>query len=171
MPLPLMLAAARNLPASDAAIRAGGFRVGTAPGFELDGRVLGLLGLGRLGRRVARYGAALGIEVVAWSQILTAEAAQDGGAAHAPLDALLRRADVVSLQLVLSARTRGLLGAPELACMKSGAILVNTSRGPLVDEAALIEALRAGRLVAALDVYDREPLPAATRSAPCRIPY
>lgn len=158
--LSLMLAAARNLPAADASIRAGGFQAGTAPGFELEGRTLGLLGLGRLGRRMARYGAALGMEVVAWSQNLTAETAQEGGAAYLPLDTLLRRADVVSLHLVLSARTRGLLGAPQLACMKPGAILVNTSRGPLVDEAALVEALRAGRLVAALDVYDREPLPA-----------
>lgn len=158
--LALMLAAARSLPAADASIRADGFQAGTVPGIELEGRVLGLLGLGRLGRRMARYGAALGMEVLAWSQNLTAEAAREGGAAYTPLDTLLRRADVVSLHLVLSARTRGLLGATQLACMKPGAILVNTSRGPLVDEAALIEAVRTGRLVAALDVYDREPLPA-----------
>lgn len=158
--LALMLAAARGLPAGDAAIRSGGFQTGTMPGFALEGKVLGLLGLGRLGQRMARYGWALGMEVIAWSQNLTAEAAQEGGAAYAPLDTLLRRADVVSLHLVLSPRTRGLIGATQLAAMKPGSILVNTSRGPLVDEAALLEALQAGKLIAALDVYDREPLPA-----------
>lgn len=158
--LALMLAAARGLPAGDAAIRAGGFQAGTLPGMALEGKVLGLLGLGRLGKRVARYGAALGMEVIAWSANLTEARAQEGGAAYAPLDVLLGRADVVSLHLVLSPRTRGLLGAAQLALMKPGAILVNTSRGPLVDEAALVSALRAGRLTAALDVFDREPLPA-----------
>jgi phosphoglycerate dehydrogenase-like enzyme len=156
----LMLAAARNLPRADASIRAGGFQAGVAPGFELEGKVLGLIGLGRLGQRMARSANALGMTVIAWSQNLTAEAAEKAGAAYAPLDALLGRADVVSLHLILSPRSRGLLGAPQLARMKPGAILVNTSRGPLVDEPALIAALQAGRLVAALDVYDREPLPA-----------
>ena len=156
----LMLAAARGLPRADAAIRAGGFQAGTLPGFELDGKVLGLVGLGRLGRRMARYGAALGMQVVAWSRNLTPElAAERGGAICVPLDALLEQADVVSLHMVLSDSTRGLIGAAQLARMKPGAILVNTSRGPLVDEAALIATLRAGRLIAALDVYDREPLP------------
>jgi phosphoglycerate dehydrogenase-like enzyme len=156
----LMLAAARNLPRADASIRAGGFQAGVAPGFELEGKVLGLIGLGRLGQRMARSGNALGMTVIAWSQNLTPAAAEQAGAAYAPLDDLLGRADVVSLHLILSPRSRGLLGAPQLARMKPGAILVNTSRGPLVDEAALIAALQAGRLVAALDVYDREPLPA-----------
>lgn len=155
----LMLAAARALPCADAAIRAGGFQAGTLPGFELDGKVLGLVGLGRLGRRMARYGAALGMRIVAWSRNLTPELAEQGGATCVPLDTLLEQADVVSLHMVLSDRTRGLIGAAQLARMKPGAVLVNTSRGPLVDEAALIAALRAGRLIAALDVYDREPLP------------
>jgi phosphoglycerate dehydrogenase-like enzyme len=156
----LMLAAARGLPQADASIRAGGFQAGTEPGFELDGKVLGVIGLGRLGQRMARYGAALGMEVIAWSQNLTAEAARDGGATYTPLDDLLGRADVVSLHLVLSPRSRGIIAAPQLARMKPGAILVNTSRGPLIDEPALIETLRTGRITAALDVYDREPLPA-----------
>jgi phosphoglycerate dehydrogenase-like enzyme len=155
----LMLAAARGLPRGDAAIRAGGFQAGTVPGFELDGKVLGLIGLGRLGRRMARYGAALGMPVIAWSRNLTPELAQQGGATCVPLETLLVQADVVSLHMVLSDSTRGLIGQAQLARMKPGAILVNTSRGPLVDEAALIAALREGRLVAALDVYDREPLP------------
>jgi phosphoglycerate dehydrogenase-like enzyme len=158
--LALMLAAARSLPAADAAIRAGGFQAGVAPGFELEGKILGVVGLGRLGGRMARYGAALGMEVIAWSRHLTEEKAKNGGARYMPLDALLEQADVVSLHMVLSDRSRGVIGAAELQRMKPGAILVNTSRGPLVDEAALIAALRAGRLVAALDVYDREPLPA-----------
>ncbi len=164
----LMLAAARDLPRADASIRAGGFQEGTTPGFELEGKVLGVIGLGRLGQRMARYAGALGMEVIAWSQNLTPEAASAGGATYAAFDELLGRADVVSLHVVLSPRSRGIIGAAQLARMKQGAILVNTSRGPLVDEAALIEAVRAGRIVAALDVYDREPLPAdyELRSSP-----
>ena len=157
--LALMLAAARHLPAADAAIRAGGFQAGVPAGIELAGKTLGLLGLGRLGQLMARYGHALGMKVIAWSANLTAERALAGGAELVGKDELLGRADVVSLHLVLSARTRGLVGAAELARMKPGAVLVNTSRGPLVDEAALIDALRAGRITAALDVFDREPLP------------
>lgn len=156
----LMLAAARNLPRADASIRAGGFQAGVPPGFELEGRTLGLIGLGRLGQRMGRYAKAIGMEVIAWSQNLSPSAALERGATYVPFDDLLARADVVSIHLVLSPRSRGLIGAPQLARMKPGAILVNTSRGPIVDEAALIEALRANRIVAALDVYDREPLPA-----------
>ena len=156
----LMLAASRKLPQADASMRAGGFQAGVPPGFQLDGKVLGLIGLGRLGQRVARSAAALGMEVIAWSQNLTPEAAKEGGASYAGLDDLLERADVVSIHLVLSPRSRGLLGAGQLRRMKQGAILVNTSRGPIVDEAALIDAVRSGRITAALDVYDQEPLPA-----------
>ena len=158
--LALMLAALRNIPHADATIRRGGFQAGVAPGEEAEGKVLGLIGLGRLGRMMARYCAALGMEILAWSQNLTAEAASQHGAAYVPKEALLERSDVVSLHLVLSERTRGILGAEDLARMKPGALLVNTSRGPLVDGAALVAALRAGRLRAALDVYDKEPLPA-----------
>ena len=156
----LMLAASRKLPQADASMRAGRFQAGVPPGFQLDGKVLGLIGLGRLGQRVARSAAALGMEVIAWSQNLTPEAAKEGGASYAGLDDLLERADVVSIHLVLSPRSRGLLGAGQLRRMKQGAILVNTSRGPIVDEAALIDAVRSGRITAALDVYDQEPLPA-----------
>jgi len=158
--LGLMLAAARGIARGDAAIRQGRFQAGTSPGMELAGKVLGLIGLGRIGERMARYGTALGMTVLAWSQNLTAERAFHAGASLVPKDDLLARADIVSLHLVLSDRTKGVLGPVELSRMKNGAILVNTSRGPLVDETALIGELRKGRLIAALDVFDQEPLPA-----------
>jgi phosphoglycerate dehydrogenase-like enzyme len=157
--LTLMLAAARNIAQADATMRRGGFQDGVAPGYELHGKVLGLMGLGKLGQSMARYGAVLGMNVIAWSQNLTPEKAASGGASYVSKDELLARADIVSLHLVLSDRTRGIVGAPELARMKPGALLINTSRGPLVDETALIAALESGRISAALDVYDREPLP------------
>ena len=159
--LGLLIAGFRAIPAGDAAIRAGGFQRGVPVGAALEGKTLGVLGLGRIGARMARYGRALGMEVLAWSQNLTEERAQAEGATLADKDALLARADAVSIHLVLSERTRGLVGAAEIARMKPGAVLVNTSRGPIVDEAALVEAVRAGRIVAALDVYDEEPLPQA----------
>jgi phosphoglycerate dehydrogenase-like enzyme len=158
--LGLMLAAARRIPACDVAVREGRFQVGTEPGNVLDGKTLGLVGLGRIGARMATYGNALGMRVVAWSQNLTADAAAAAGAARVTKDELLSTADVVSLHLVLSARTRGILGSADLARMKSGAILVNTARAPLVDESALVSAVRAGKIIAALDVYYHEPLPA-----------
>ncbi len=158
--LGLILAAARNIPAGDAAIRAGRFQDGVGAGIDLAGATLGIIGLGRIGQCMARYGNALGMRVIAWSQNLTAEAATAAGATLVPKDALLQQADVVTLHLVLSDRSRGIVGAADLARMKPGALLVNTSRGPLVDEAALVEALKSGRIRAALDVFDREPLPA-----------
>jgi phosphoglycerate dehydrogenase-like enzyme len=158
--LGLMLAAARHIPGGDLAVRAGRFQQGTEAGTLLDGKVIGLIGLGRIGSRMAAYCAALGMEVLAWSQNLTAEAAHAAGATRASKEELLARADVVSLHLVLSERTRGILGAADLARLKPGAILVNTARAQLVEEAALDEAVRAGRIVAALDVFYREPLPA-----------
>jgi phosphoglycerate dehydrogenase-like enzyme len=157
--LGLMLAAARQIPAGDAAIRAGRFQDGVGAGLDLAGRTLGIIGLGRIGKLMARYGNALGMRVLAWSQNLSAEAAAAAGAPLVTKDELLQQADVVTLHLVLSDRTRGILGAGDLARMKPGALLVNTSRGPLVDEPALIAALQSGRIRAALDVYDREPLP------------
>jgi phosphoglycerate dehydrogenase-like enzyme len=157
--LGLMLAAARLIPQGDAAIRAGEFQAHVPPGIELAGRVLGLIGLGKIGGTLARYGNALGMEVIAWSQNLTDARAAEAGAARVEKDALLERADVVSLHVVLSDRSRGIIGAADLARMKPGAILVNTSRGPLVDGAALLEAVTARRIIAALDVYDVEPLP------------
>jgi phosphoglycerate dehydrogenase-like enzyme len=154
----LVLALARCIPREDRATRAGGWQ--ETVGVGLNGKTLGVLGLGTLGSRVARFGRAFEMTVLAWSQHLTAERAAEVGATLVPRDELLARADVVSIHLVLGERTRGLLGARELALMKPSALLVNTSRGPIVDEAALIEALRQGRLAGAgLDVFEEEPLP------------
>ncbi len=157
--LGLMLAAARSIPAGDAAIRVGRFQEGVGVGPVLEGRTLGIIGFGRIGARVGGYGRALGMDVVAWSPNLTEAAAQAGGARLVAKADLLAQSDVVSLHLVLSGRSRGTLEAADLARMKPGAILVNTSRGPLVEEAALLDALRAGRIHAALDVFGEEPLP------------
>ena len=166
--LGLLLAAARFIPAADATIHSGGFQSSVPAGIVLEGRTLGVIGLGKIGSRIARYGQALGMRVLAWSQNLTADKAQEAGAKLADKETLLTEADAVSLHVVLSDRTRGILGAEDLARMKPGAILVNTSRGPLVDEAALVERLQTGKLIAALDVYGQEPLPARhpLRSAP-----
>lgn len=155
----LILACARHIPQEDRAVHEGTGWQTEPPGLVLHGRTLGLLGLGRLGGRMAALGRAFGMEVIAWSRNLDAARAAECGAERVEKEALFRRADVLSVHLVLGERTRGLVGAAELALMKPGAILVNTSRGPIVDEAALVEALRAGRLGGAgLDVYDREPL-------------
>lgn len=154
----LILAAARNLVTENASVRAGGWQTGV--GCELSGRVLGVLGLGRIGAKVARIGQAFGMEVIAWSANLTPEAAAEAGAGQVSKDELFARSDVLSIHLKLSDRSAGLVGAPELALMKPTAILVNTSRGPIVDEAALIETLRSRSIAAAaLDVFDTEPLP------------
>ncbi|MGC0416164.1 D-2-hydroxyacid dehydrogenase family protein [Embleya sp. AB8] len=154
----LILAAARNLRTEADSVRAGGWQVGLGVG--LHGKTLGLLGLGRLGGEVARIGQAFGMECIAWSANLTAERAAEHGVTAVAKDELFARADVVSVHLVLSARTTALVGAAELALMRPTAILVNTSRGPIVDEAALLDVLRRGTIGgAALDVYDREPLP------------
>jgi phosphoglycerate dehydrogenase-like enzyme len=155
----LMLAAARGLGEGHSAMRAGGWHEGLPVGFALAGKTLGLIGLGKLGGRMARYAQAFGMTTVAWSQNLTAEAAEAAGCRRLEKDELLAASDVVSIHLVLSDRSRGLVGARELGLMKPGALLVNTSRGPIVDEAALLSALHAGRIRAALDVYDQEPLP------------
>jgi phosphoglycerate dehydrogenase-like enzyme len=157
--LALLMAAARHLPAADRNVRAGRFQEGVAPGLLLEGRTLGVVGLGRIGSRVARLGAALGMQVLGWSQNLTDEAARAAGARRVDKATLFAQSDVVSLHLKLSARTRHVVGSAELAAMKPGAILVNSSRGGLVDEAALLDRLRAGTLTAALDVYWSEPLP------------
>jgi len=158
--LGLMLAAVRRIPSGDAAVRDGRFQLGTEAGPVLDGKTVGLIGLGRIGSRMARYCHALGMNVLAWSQNLNPETAAAAGAVRVTKEELLSAADVVSLHLVLSDRTRGILGAGDLARMRPGAILVNTARAQLVDEAALIAAVQSGRLVAALDVFHREPLPA-----------
>jgi phosphoglycerate dehydrogenase-like enzyme len=154
----LTLAAVRHVPAEDASIRAGGWQ--RTVGTDLAGATLGVLGLGRIGSRVAAVGRAFGMDVIAWSQNLTATAAEAAGATRVEREELFRRSDVLTIHLVLSDRTRGLVGAAELAAMKPTAYLVNTSRGPIVDEAALAAHLRAGRIAgAALDVYGEEPLP------------
>jgi phosphoglycerate dehydrogenase-like enzyme len=155
----LILAGARHIAAEAAAVRRGGWQ--HSIGEDLSGKTLGIIGLGNLGSRVAKIGLAFGMRVLAWSQNLTAEKAGEVGAALVSKEELLGQADVVSVHLVLSDRTRGLIGAAELALMKRSARLVNTSRGPIVVEAALIAALEAGQIAgAAIDVYDVEPLPA-----------
>ncbi len=142
--LGLLIAAARGITAGDAGIRAGRFQEGLPIGIGLAGKTLGVIGLGRLGSHMARYGRALNMTVLAWSQNLTAETARATGAELVSKEHLLSRSDAVSIHLVLSPRTRGLIGAADLARMKPGAILVNTSRGPIVDEASLIEAVEIG---------------------------
>jgi phosphoglycerate dehydrogenase-like enzyme len=154
----LILALVRHVPAEDASVRAGGWQ--RSVGTDLAGVTLGVLGLGNIGRRVAAIGLAFEMDVIAWSQHLTAEAAAAVGARRVEREALFREADVLTVHLVLSERTRGLVGAAELATMKPTAYLVNTSRGPIVDEAALAAHLREGGIAgAALDVYGTEPLP------------
>ncbi|HEX5497001.1 MAG TPA: D-2-hydroxyacid dehydrogenase family protein [Mycobacteriales bacterium] len=156
----LVLGLARHLVTESTAFRDGGWQ--STVGVDLAGRRLGVLGLGRIGGRVAQVGSAFGMDVVAWSTNLTAERAAAEGVTLAPSMAeLLATSDVVSIHLVLGERTRGLLGAGELALMKPTAYLVNTSRAAIVDTDALVEALRAGRIAGAgLDVFDVEPLPA-----------
>ncbi len=156
--LGLLISAARGLAVGDAMIRAGGFQMGVPVGIGLAGKTLGVVGLGRLGSYMAAYCKALRMNVIAWSQNLTAEKAAAAGATLVSKDELMATADAISIHMVLSDRSRGLIGAADIARMKPGAILVNTSRGPIVDEAAMLAALHAGKIVAALDVYDHEPL-------------
>jgi phosphoglycerate dehydrogenase-like enzyme len=154
----LILALMRRIPAEDRAVRDGRWQ--TTVGLGLNGKTLGVLGLGTLGSRAARVGGAFEMQVLAWSANLTAERAAEVGATLVSKDELLARSDIVSIHLVLGERTRGLIGARELGLMKRTAYLVNTSRGPIVDEAALVRALRDGTIAGAgLDVFDTEPLP------------
>jgi phosphoglycerate dehydrogenase-like enzyme len=155
----LILASARQVALENAHVRAGCWQL--TVGDSLHGKALGVLGLGKIGSEVARIGLAFGMEVIAWSQNLTAGKAQACGAQLVSKEELFRSADVVTIHLVLSQRTKGLVGAEELQAMKPTARLINTSRGPIVDEPALIEALRERRIAGAvLDVFDIEPLPA-----------
>jgi phosphoglycerate dehydrogenase-like enzyme len=156
----LILGITRNLYGEAASLRAGGWQ--TQLGVDINGKTLGILGLGRIGEAVARIGMAFGMQVIAWSQNLTDERAQEVGVRRVDKDELFRAADVLTVHLKLGERTTKLVGARELVLMKPTAYLVNTSRGPIVDEAALIETLQAGRIGgAALDVFDQEPLPVA----------
>lgn len=157
----LLMSCARDLARAERLMRSGGWHEGIRNMVVLEGKRVGVIGLGRLGSRVAGYARAFGMDVVAWSQNLTEEKAKQGGARLVSKDELLATSDFVTIHLVLSDRTRGLIGAADLAKMKRTAMLINTSRGPIVDEAALIAALRNGTIAhAGLDVYDREPLPA-----------
>ncbi|ADX71814.1 phosphoglycerate dehydrogenase-like oxidoreductase [Pseudarthrobacter phenanthrenivorans Sphe3] len=155
----LLLAIARNVPAEENSLRAGTWQ--TTVGFELAGKTLGIVGLGKIGRRIAGYGQAFGMEVLAWSQNLTAEAAEEAGARRVSKEELFRLSDVATLHLRLSERSENTVGEQELRLLGPEGILVNTARGPLVDQDALLKALTEGWIRgAALDVFDQEPLQA-----------
>jgi phosphoglycerate dehydrogenase-like enzyme len=154
----LILASVRPVIRENEAVRDGRWQ--TSIGEELSGKILGVLGLGNIGAAVARIGLAFGMKIIAWSQNMTPEKAETAGATLVSKDELFRQADIVTIHLILSGRTRGLVGAAELALMKPTSRLINTSRGPIVDEAALVKALRSHALAgAAIDVFDQEPLP------------
>ena len=158
--LGLMLAASRHLVVGDTEMRAGRFQQNVPPGMEIAGKTLGLIGLGNIGARVARYAQALEMKVIAWSQNLTEARAAEVSVTRVEKAALLAAADVISIHLVLSDRTRHIVAGPDIALMKPGALLINTSRGPHVDTEALVAALNVGKIRAAIDVYDSEPLAA-----------
>jgi len=154
----LLLATVRHIPEEAQRLRQGEWQ--HSLGYALAGRTLGIVGLGRIGKRMAHYARAFDMQVLAWSQNLTDEAAQRADAKRVDKDDLFRNSDVVSVHYVLSPRSRGLVGEAEIGAMKPTAFLINTSRGPIVDEAALIAALQEKRIAGAgLDVFDQEPLP------------
>jgi phosphoglycerate dehydrogenase-like enzyme len=154
----LIMAAMRNLVNEANSLRAGGWQQGL--GGDLHGKTLGILGLGSIGQKVAQFGQVFGMQVIAWSENLTAERAQQAGVTYVSKQQLFEQADVLSVHLVLSERSRGLVDAQALGWMKPTALLVNTARGPIVDESALIKALQKQQIAgAALDVFDQEPLP------------
>jgi len=155
----LILALARNIAIENASVRNGGWQ--TSVGADLGGKTLGVLGLGNIGSRVAEIGKAFGMNVIAWSQNLTREKAESLGVRFVPRDELFREADFLTIQLVLSDRSRGIVGKAELSMMKPTSFLINTARGPIVDEGALVETLSERKIAgAAIDVFDREPLSA-----------
>ena len=155
----LIIELARKIGIENARLKAGARWQGTL-GIDLNGKTLGIIGLGKLGTRVAAVGNALGMKVIAWSQNLTAEKARQGGATLVSKEELLRQSDFVTVHVQLSARTKGLIGAAELALMKPTAYFLNTSRGPVADENAIEAALRANKIAgAAIDTYNEEPLP------------
>lgn len=154
----LIISVARHIPAEDRLIRDGGWQ--RSIGMGLAGRTLAVLGLGRVGSRVARVGLAFEMRVIAWSENLTEERAREIGVTKVSRDDLFKEADVLTIHVLISGRTRGLVGINELALMKPTSILVNTSRGPIVDEGALVDALRSQAIAGAgLDVFGTEPLP------------
>ena len=154
----LIIGLLRHIPREDRATREGRWQETVGGG--LMGKTLGVVGLGKLGARVARVGLAFEMNVIAWSQNLTGERCREVGVSRVTKEELLARSDILTIHLVLSDRTRGLFGAAELAAMKPTAVLINTSRGPIVDETALVSALERGTIAGAgLDVYDTEPLP------------
>jgi phosphoglycerate dehydrogenase-like enzyme len=154
----LILATVRHIPNEAQRLREGFWQ--KSLGMPLENRTLGIVGLGRIGARMARYARAFDMNVVAWSHNLTDEKAREVGATRVEKEDLFRRSDIVTIHYVMSERSRNLVGRPEIAAMKPAAYLINTSRGPIVDESALIEALRSRRIAGAgLDVFDQEPLP------------
>jgi phosphoglycerate dehydrogenase-like enzyme len=154
----LILSLLRHIHREDQAVRGGRWQI--SMGVDLHGKTLGVVGLGNLGSQVATVGKAFQMNVVAWSQNLTAERAASLGARLVSKDELLSQSDIVTIHLVLSERTRGLIGARELGLMKPSAYIINTSRGPILDEQALVEALQNKQIAGAgLDVFDEEPLP------------
>ena len=154
----LILASVRPVIRENEAVRDGRWQ--TSIGEELSGKILGVMGLGNIGAAVARIGLAFGMKIIAWSQNMTPEKAETAGATLVSKDELFRQADIVTIHLILSGRTKGLVGTAELTLMKPTSRLINTSRGPIVDEAALVKALRSHALAgAAIDVFDQEPLP------------
>jgi phosphoglycerate dehydrogenase-like enzyme len=161
----LIMSLFKKIPLENCVMHDGGWQGDIPEG--MSGKTLGILGLGKLGSRVARVGLALDMDVVAWSQNLTKDRCEEIGVSYVKKDVLFAASDVVSIHLVLSDRTRGLVGVRELSLMKSSAYLVNTSRGPIIDEVALIEVLAKKKIAGAgLDVYDIEPLP---KSHPLRM--
>ena len=155
----LILAAMRHVVQENTSLRSAGWQ--TRVGIDLKGKTLGVVGLGNIGGEIAKVAQAFGMKVIAWSQNLTDEKAREAGAERVEKLDLFRQADIVTLHLILSGRSRGIVGREELAAMKPSAWLINTSRGPLIDEAALIDTLTEGKIAgAALDVFDVEPLPA-----------
>ena len=154
----LILARLRGIVHENNSIRNGGWQ--QSVGQDLSGKILGVVGLGNIGGQVARIGLAFGMKIIAWSQNMTPEIAEAAGARLVSKDELFRQADIVTIHLILSGRTKGLVGAAELRLMKPTSRLINTSRGPIVDEASLIKALRSHAIAgAAIDVFDQEPLP------------
>jgi phosphoglycerate dehydrogenase-like enzyme len=155
----LILAMLRNVPAEFASVQKGRWQISV--GGDLEGKTIGIVGLGNIGARIATIAHAFGMNILAWSQNLTRESAEKQGARLVSKEDLFRTADIVTIHLVLSSRTKGVIGATEFGLMKPTAYFVNTSRGPLVDEDALINALKSRAIAGiALDVYDSEPLPA-----------